>query len=119
MRIEHAAIDRRCDVEVGTKHHPFVRVDFTESIATDVVGLRVLCTGHEGIVGKPLRDHFKPKTLEVSNEVLRSVFVGSVSLSSPSVKVPHGTVRYIGWVGCFIRHVADVIEHVETVDQPR
>ena len=119
VRVEHTTVHRWCNVEVGTKHHPFVRVDLTESIATDVVRLGVLGTGHEGIVGKPLRDHFKSETLEVSDEVLCSIFVGSVSLACPSVEVPHGTVRCIGGVGRFIRHVADVIEHVETVDQPR
>ena len=95
VRVEHAAVDRRRDVKVSTKHHPLVWVDFAKPVATDVVGFGILCSCHERIIGEALRDDLKAETFQVADEVLCSVFVSCISLSGPPVEVADGTVSSV------------------------
>ena len=85
VRVEHASIDWRCDVEVSTKHHPFVRVYLTKSVSADVVCLRVLCPSLERIVGETLRDDFESETSQGLDEVLSRIFVSSIALACPAI----------------------------------
>ena len=118
MGVQHTTVHRRRDVKVSTKDHPFVRVDFTEAVSTDVVRFGILRPCHQRIICEPLRDDFQSKTFQVSNEILCSIFVGCISLSGPSVQVAHGTVSCIREIGRLIGHVADVIEHIQTINEP-
>ena len=43
--VKQGCICRWSDVKVSTEHHPFVRIHFTVTVSTDVVGLRILCSG--------------------------------------------------------------------------
>ena len=95
MWIQHPTVHRWSDIKVGTKHHPFIRIYITKTISTDVVSFRVLSTSHQGVIGEPLRNHFKSKTFHRLNQVLCCVFVGNIALPCPTVKVAHSTVSSI------------------------
>ena len=76
-------------------------------------------TGHHGVVGKALGDNLESETLQRENKVLGPIFVRSISLSGPSVEVPHCSVSQVGRVGRFVGHVPDVVENGQSVNHAR
>ena len=119
VRVKETTVHGRSDVKVGAKHHPLIGVHLAKAITADVVGFWILLTGHHGVVGEALRDDLKSETFQRKDQVLGSVFVSSISLSGPSVEVPHCSVGEVGRVGRFVGHVPDVVEHGQSVDHAR
>ena len=102
VRVKCYSVHRRSDIKVSTENHPFVSIHFTPTVATDVVGFRILGTGHDRIVHESLGNDFKTKILQCLDKMQCSIFVSSITLSGPTVEITKGTINYIGRICSFI-----------------
>ncbi len=94
---------------MGSKDQPFIDRFATPFVSTDIVRLRILNLEDIGEFIAVL-SNLQPEGRQFLNEVLRCIFIGWISLSSPSIVVsslPIDQIECIGRVGNFVKPIVD------------